>query len=164
MLEIAGDGDQQEGGRSRVSQLYHKAFKKIDFYDLTKRQLVKPDSEFAWKFELFLQNFMPQCNDGDFGVLEVERGSEFAPIKNANKPNEVAIDSPDSARCLLLAESRRWLETVGVQLGPNAVNKVIVSPLLSFEGENISPDLLPKKINSPGIVNGLGEFNTTKLL
>ena len=162
LLEISGYGE-DPSQVSRVSQLYHKAFKKIDYYDLKTRQMVKSESEYAWKFELFLQNFMPQCADGKFGVLEVDRRTEFAPIKNASKPDEIAVDSPDSARGMLTAESRMWLEKAGVKIGDKAIGLVIVSPLLSFEGENIVADYLPKVINSEGIVNEMGEFNTTKL-
>ena len=96
-------------------------------------------------------------------MLEVERQTEFAPIKNASKPDEIAVDSPDSARGMLMAESRMWLEKAGVQVGDKARGMVIVSPLLSFEGDNIFADTLPKLINSEGIVNEMGEFNTTKL-
>ena len=44
---------------SVASSLYHKAFKKVEHFDLEKMDKVTPIKENAWKFELFLQNFMP---------------------------------------------------------------------------------------------------------
>jgi hypothetical protein len=44
---------------SVASSLYHKAFKKVEYFDLEKMEKVSSFNENAWKFELFLQNFMP---------------------------------------------------------------------------------------------------------
>lgn len=70
--------------KSESSSLYHKAFKKMKYCDLKTMELVNPDKENAWKFELFLQNFMPLVEEYKLGVLEVSRETEFAPIKNAD--------------------------------------------------------------------------------
>lgn len=83
---------------SEANSLYHRAFKKVEFWDLKTNQKVTPVKENAWKFELFLQNFMSSVPSGKLGVLEVDRNFEFAPIKNADLPDQTAVDSPASAR------------------------------------------------------------------
>jgi len=37
-----------------ASQLYHKAFKKVDYYSMSRECLVKAEKETGWKFELFI--------------------------------------------------------------------------------------------------------------
>jgi UDP-N-acetylglucosamine/UDP-N-acetylgalactosamine diphosphorylase len=88
-----------------ATSLYHKAFKKVEHCDLNIMEIVTPEKENAWKFELFIQNFLPTVEPGKLGVMEVDRTLEFAPIKNADSLSGVAVDSPASARLLLLAES-----------------------------------------------------------
>lgn len=86
--------------------LYHKAKKKVDHFCMKQKALVIPEAENAWKFELFLQNFMPLIDIGKLGVLEVERKTEFAPIKCADGDDGVEVaDSPASASRLTLQES-----------------------------------------------------------
>jgi hypothetical protein len=67
-------------------------------------------------------------------VLEVQRELEFAPIKNADAKEGIAVDSPASARALLLAESDYWL----IKSGHTCTNgRIFISPLLSYEGEGL---------------------------
>ena len=102
---------------SESSSLYHKAFKKISYCDLQTMEIVTPEKENAWKFELFIQNFLPLVAEGKLGVLEVERATEFAPIKNADaEEGRVAVDSPASSCALMLQEHTNWLLRTGVQL------------------------------------------------
>jgi UDP-N-acetylglucosamine pyrophosphorylase len=68
-------------------------------------EIITPEKENAWKFELFIQNFMPLVPEGKLGVLEVERETEFAPIKNADALDHIMTDSPASSRVLMLSES-----------------------------------------------------------
>ncbi|RHY58064.1 hypothetical protein DYB38_001628 [Aphanomyces astaci] len=51
-------------------------------------------------------------------VLEVAREDEFAPVKNANgnTDNGYTADSPDSARYLLSAQAKRWIEAMDLKL------------------------------------------------
>lgn len=68
-------------------------------------EIVTPEKENAWKFELFIQNFLPLVSEGKLGVLEVERATEFAPIKNADGESsggKVVADSPASSCALML--------------------------------------------------------------
>ncbi len=103
-------------------------------------EIVTPEKENAWKFELFIQNFMPLVEENKLGVLEVERDTEFAPIKNADTEDHVMTDSPASSCILMLQEHTNWLLRAGVALSPEALNKVEVSSLYSYEGEGIALD------------------------
>jgi UDP-N-acetylglucosamine/UDP-N-acetylgalactosamine diphosphorylase len=80
-----------------LNKLYHKAFKKIEQWDGEKA--TKPDVENGYKFELFLHNFLPFCDQGKFGALKVVREEEFGPVKNADG---AATDTPTTARTLLM--------------------------------------------------------------
>lgn len=58
-------------------------------------------------------------------VLEVERGEEFGPVKNAS--GDGVVDSAETARELMLALHARWR---GGEAGE-------VSPLESYAGEGL---------------------------
>lgn len=90
-----------------LNQLYHYAFKKIPEWNQEEKQAVKPSTENAYKFELFLHNFLPFCNAGKFGVLSVDRNEEFGPVKNANGASS---DTPDIAKQLFLEQHKRWID------------------------------------------------------
>ena len=121
--------------------MYHKAFKKVAHVDPESWDEITPDSENAYKFELFLHNFMPQVPDGKLGVLVVDRDSEFAPVKNADGPDSSnpLPDTPAYARKMVLEESSKWLRLVaGLKVDAEAVGNVEISPLLSYNGENLN--------------------------
>ena len=113
---------------------------------------VKPEKENGWKFELFLQNFMPNVENGKLGVMEVRRETEFAPIKNADGPkgDSVVNDSPASSLDLVLREATEWLQKAGVKISDDAINRVEVNYLLSYEGENLEG---LGEITKPGYIN-----------
>ena len=113
-----------------LNKLYHYAFKKVEFWDGEK--LVKPTKENAYKFELFLHNFLPFCDSGKFGVMLVDRNEEFAPVKNADAPlgsNQLVVDTPSIAKDLMLSQHRRW---VGDKFNPALVE---IDLMLSYQGE-----------------------------
>lgn len=77
---------------------------------------------------------------GELGVLLVDRATEFAPIKNSNglDSNNPAPDTPDSAKKYLMEETTEWLSHVdGLTINGQAKNKVELSYLLSYRGENL---------------------------
>lgn len=82
LLDLASNSD-------TMNQLYHKAFKKIAYYDSESKTTIAPKTPNAWKFELFIHNFLPFCEAGKLGVLKVKREEEFGPVKNAE-----GVDSP----------------------------------------------------------------------
>ena len=83
---------------------YHSSFKKISHVDS-----LTPTSENGWKFELFIHGFLPHVEEGKLGVLTVDRNTEFAPVKNADGPNEPLPDTPAYARKMILEEANAWL-------------------------------------------------------
>lgn len=88
-----------------LNKLYHKAHKKIEQWDGEKA--VKPDIENGYKFELFLHNFLPFCDQGKFGALKVIREEEFGPVKNKDG---AATDTPTTARTLLIEQHTNWVK------------------------------------------------------
>jgi len=80
---------------------YHVAKKAVPYWDDEKKALVKPEGgkKNGVKFELFIFDAFPHIKEGGFGLMEVSREEEFAPIKNKNEPNQV--DTPDTARDLI---------------------------------------------------------------
>jgi len=91
-----------------------------------------------------LHSFLQFINAGKFGVLMVDRATEFAPIKNANDAKQ---DCPDTARELICGEAQQWLENAGFTVKDSAVGNIEISPLLSYNGENM--DLLKKARHDP---------------
>ena len=45
---------------------------------------------------------MPLVEELKLGVLEVQRETEFAPIKNADSEAQIVVDSPTTSRSLML--------------------------------------------------------------
>lgn len=86
---------------------------------------------------------------GQLGVLVVDRESEFAPVKDANGPAltsfgypaEPLPDTPDYAKRQVLKESTKWLEVAradGLKIDADTVGNVEVGFLLSYSGENLT--------------------------
>ena len=52
-----------------VLSLYHKATKKIEYFDMGLQQQVQPSAPNGYKFELFVQAFMSHVPAGQLGVF-----------------------------------------------------------------------------------------------
>ena len=63
-------------------------------------------------------------------VLECERASEFAPVKNAT-----GVDSAQSARELMTALYRGWLEEAGATIVGNP--QLEISPMRALDAEDL---------------------------
>jgi UDP-N-acetylglucosamine pyrophosphorylase len=116
-----------KSAEERGSCLYHKAEKKVDYYDVNLKQQVKVTAPNAIKFELFVQNFLRNITIGKLGVIAVQREDEFAPVKNADLPDKVEVDSPASARNMLLDQASRWLKDLDFEIAPEAEAKIEIS-------------------------------------
>ena len=108
---------------------YHAAHKKIPHVDTTGT-FVTPEKPNAYKFELFMFDLFPRAPG--MAVLEVERASEFAPVKNRD-----GQDSPASARAMITELHRGWAMKAGVH-GADMAEAVEVSPLTSYAGEDLT--------------------------
>ncbi len=131
-----------KGSQAQSNALYHKAFKKIEHCDPDTWETVVPQEENGWKFELFLHNFMPMIEAGKLGILQVDRETEFGPVKAADaNDGTIAPDTPAMARQMILKEATTWLagaETDGLRIDASARGNIEVSFLLSYAGENLA--------------------------
>lgn len=82
----------------RLSDVYHIAKKKIPYYDSIEGKTIIPSQINGVKLEMFIFDVFPLATR--WLCMEVERGEEFAPVKN--EPGNSA-DSPDTARELMSA-------------------------------------------------------------
>ena len=78
----------------------------------------------GWKFERFVFDLIPAA-ERSIG-LEVDRGGEFAPVKNA-----AGEDSPATAVELAHRNYVEWLEAEGVRVDLQAGELIEISPLLA---------------------------------
>ncbi|KFH70925.1 hypothetical protein MVEG_03771 [Podila verticillata NRRL 6337] len=86
--------------------IYHLASKKIPHVDLRTGHYVTPTEPNGVKLERFV--FDVFCLAERFACLEVERSSEFSPMKNAK-----GLDSPSTCRRDLERLHIRWIEEAG---------------------------------------------------
>lgn len=111
---------------------YHLAFKAVPYWDPETQSHVVPRSPNAYKLERFVFDVIPFSQRTM--AMQVERTEEFAPIKNATG---APTDSPDTARALINALHRGWLAAAGATISGSLSDVVEISPLLSYEGENL---------------------------
>ena len=69
-------------------------------------------------------------------VWECKREEEFSPLKNADKVG--VSDTPTTAREALLKLHKKYVEDAGGEVS----GQVEISPLLSYAGENLRPNLV----------------------
>ncbi|CAK88749.1 unnamed protein product (macronuclear) [Paramecium tetraurelia] len=135
--------------RSKLAANYHVAQKKYDYYDLNQRKVIKPESINALKFELFYFDCFPLCPEEQFGLIEVRREDEFAPIKNA--PGEKS-DTPETAKKLYMDRDQKWVKDYGFSFP----QQIEISAKITYFGEgleNILPKYLGNKQNPLIITN-----------
>jgi UDP-N-acetylglucosamine/UDP-N-acetylgalactosamine diphosphorylase len=132
-----------------LPKVYHVAMKSIPIVDpatgstMTKAQLT-PLGNTGMKLESFIFDVFPAADK--MAILQIDRESEFSPIKNAPGAKE---DSPDTARSLVSSEHRRWLCSAGATITGDGL--VEVSPLVSYNGEGLTA-LAGVTISSPLLV------------
>ena len=82
--------------------------------------------------------FKKKCNIFLFllQVWECKREEEFSPLKNADKVG--VSDTPTTAREALLKLHKKYVEDAGGEVS----GQVEISPLLSYAGENLRPNLV----------------------
>jgi UDP-N-acetylglucosamine/UDP-N-acetylgalactosamine diphosphorylase len=111
---------------------YHMARKKIPHVN-GDSITVTPDAPNACKFELFMFDLFPKA--AGMAIQEISRAEEFAPVKN---PSALKVDSPATARKLVLDLHRRWAQSAGFSAGELEGLEVEVSPLTSYAGEGLT--------------------------
>lgn len=109
---------------------FHIARKKIPSVNLANGKVEKPSSPNGMKMELFIFDVFPYVDS--LIVHEVERSTEFSPLKNASG---TGTDDPQTSKRDLLQLQRKWLLAAGAEVGEGV--EVEVSPLVSYAGEGL---------------------------
>jgi UDP-N-acetylglucosamine/UDP-N-acetylgalactosamine diphosphorylase len=112
---------------------FHIAEKNIPYLD-QNGDLIKPDDKNGIKFETFVFDALVDAKQTV--CVEVERESEFSPLKNQDGEN-----SPQTVRLALISNYAGWLENAGFEIlrdddGYPLVN-IEISPLVSLQGEGM---------------------------
>ena len=130
-----------------IGEEYHKAKKKIVHVSQIGEKIT-PEMNCGYKFEIFINSFIPYLTDS-LAFLQVEREEEFAPVKN--HPSD-SVDSPTSARGMIASLHAKWLTLAGANIlgegriciyiyiyivGCDPSQVIEISPLISYEGENL---------------------------
>lgn len=127
-----------------MSLEYHVAHKKIPIAN-ENGETYTPSVNSGIKLESFIFDVFPLSSR--MAVLSVPRETEFAPVKN---PPGALVDSPDSARKMLHAESKTWLVAAAQQdLSADELSAFVsekldsatvieISPLVSYNGEGLA--------------------------
>ena len=116
---------------SALENAYHVAHKKIPFAN-EQGETETPLKNNGIKLEMFIFDTFALAPDMAF--LDVERGGEFAPVKNAS-----GKDSAESARTMMSSLHKRWLLQAGATLKPASMHEEVceVCPSVSLRGEGL---------------------------
>lgn len=150
----------QKIGANFESQLkLHVAKKKIPYVNAGGAR-VSPDDTNGIKIEKFIFDVFEFAEK--FVTVEVPREVEFSALKNADSARK---DCPSTAKNDIYRLHRKYIETAGGTIIGDAVE---ISPLLSYEGENIEALVQGKTLVAPvhlqqpethnGTTNGNGHY------
>ncbi|CEP61501.1 UDP-N-acetylglucosamine diphosphorylase LALA0_S03e04258g [Lachancea lanzarotensis] len=114
------------------SMPYHIAKKKIPVYDNQTDSFLKPTQPNGIKLEQFIFDVFPYVPMNRFGCMEVDRTSEFSPLKNA--PG-TANDNPETSRAAYLELGTKWLKSAGAQVSSRSLLEV--PGTITYGGENL---------------------------
>jgi len=113
------------------SQLpYHVAHKKIPHVTLPAGESVKPTQPNGIKLELFVFDVFPFTTK--LAVLEVDRKSEFSPLKNKKG---TGADCEETCRADILRVCKQWAKEAGVVVPEG--KEVEFSPSVTYGGEGL---------------------------
>ena len=118
---------------------FHVAKKKVPYLD-DEGETVQPTTENALKFERFIFDVLPLAER--WTLVETERRTEFAPLKNA-----AGADSPESVRQALCNIAADWLALTGREVPRdaegNATEQLEISPLVALDAEEFAAKMKP---------------------
>lgn len=117
---------------------FHVAHKKIPYINING-DIEYPKEPNGYKFESFIFDIFSYISD--MAALKVRREEEFAPVKN--KEGE---DSPFTSKNLVLDLHKKWLLNSGVDSRLIHGKTVEISPLTSYNGENIGNRVITDKV------------------
>ncbi len=115
---------------------FHIANKKVPYLDSAGKR-VEPKDPNAIKFERFIFDLLPLAQQAI--VMEVDRGREFAPVKNGD---DQPHDTPRTVRQQMIALHGDWLRAAGVEVAPGVA--VEISPLVALDATQATERLAGK--------------------
>ena len=122
---------------------YHRADKKVPYYDPKSEQLIQPMDPNAVKLERFVFDALPLAERSI--IYETARPIEFAPIKNSE-----GVDSAESSKIIQTERAALWLERAGVEIprrdDDRADCTIELSPRTASRAEHLKDADLPKSI------------------
>ena len=126
---------------------FHRADKKVSWYDPAVDRVVEPEAPNAVKLETFVFDAIPLARSSI--VYETSRVEEFAPIKNAQ-----GQDSAQSSFQLQSDRAGRWLARHGVDI-PTTIEghvdaRIEISPLTALGAEDLAGQKLPRSVARGG--------------
>ncbi len=123
----------------------HRALKKVSHVDIDSGRVIEPAEPNAVKLETFVFDAMTLAKSSI--ILETDRVSEFAPIKNAS-----GADSPATSHQLQSDRAAKWLEARGVEIpwdDDGHVRAAIeISPLTALEPSDLMAADLPARVEA----------------
>ena len=122
---------------------FHRAIKKVPFFDESTGTVQDPPAPNAVKYETFIFDALPLATRPL--VVEAERAEEFAPIKNAEGPD--SVQTSQRAQSLRAA---KWLTQSGVQIAHDASGQPVAQIEIRSSTATCPEDLalceLPEKL------------------
>lgn len=119
---------------------FHKAIKKVAFWDFSQNATVSPDQPNAVKFEAFIFDTLPMAERSV--IVETDRRQEFEPLKNAEGP-----DSPVTVRAAMSRLGADLLESAGFSLPRQAdgtpLHPVEIDPCFATTPEELRRKIKP---------------------
>ncbi|KAI6176125.1 putative UDP-N-acetylglucosamine pyrophosphorylase [Aphelenchoides bicaudatus] len=122
---------------STIDLPYHVAKKKITYYDEVQDKIIVPAQPNGIKLERFIFDVFPESKN--FYVYEVERELEFSPLKNADPSG---VDCPATCKRDLARVHATWLKKLGI----HTEKTVFISPLLTYDGDDLSREEVEKAL------------------
>ncbi|OVE77833.1 hypothetical protein BVX99_01590 [bacterium F16] len=121
---------------------YHLARKKIPYYT-PSAGIVDPEEPNGIKLETFVFDALQFANRSI--ILEADRTTEFAPVKNAE-----GSDSPATCQHMMMAMHAQWLKKNGIDVPENGEGELLcsieISPLVAAAKEDLAALTLPDLI------------------
>jgi UDP-N-acetylglucosamine/UDP-N-acetylgalactosamine diphosphorylase len=121
---------------------FHKALKKVPYWDLETQRKVEPNLPNAVKFEAFIFDALPMAERSV--IVECDRADEFEPLKNAS-----GADSPETVRAALTRVAADALEDFGVDVPRDEQGRPSVAleldPCLEQDREKVLAMLGPER-------------------
>lgn len=109
---------------------WHRAEKKVPYFDLASGRRIEPDKPNAIKLESFIFDALPLANRTV--VMETSREEEFSPVKNPT-----GVDSVETAQRDMSRRAARWMRAAGFDIPKDAdgepSGRFEISPLYALD-------------------------------